>query len=220
MWCAILDFLENHDGAITAAATVVIAAFTVVLAWATNKLWRETRNSSDIALRAASAAEASAKTAQQSAEVLAKLERSDVFVFVNLIGEIVFAPSATKVQITFENHGRRAASIKRIRFNIFPSATVPARGENLTNAFTPSTGIVPVTTTPSKPEFRIETEYILPAHVFQQVLERKVNVLCVGIIEYEDVFGDWETGWCWALVPAKDQGFAVASDFSSLNYRT
>lgn len=54
------EFLEQHDGAITAMATVFIAFFTIALAISTTKLWKESKAAGDTATIAANAAKESA----------------------------------------------------------------------------------------------------------------------------------------------------------------
>jgi len=51
IWCAFVDVLDQHAGAITAIATVVIAAFTIALAWSTKKLWNSAEKQAGISNR-------------------------------------------------------------------------------------------------------------------------------------------------------------------------
>jgi hypothetical protein len=167
------------------------------------------------------ATQKAANAAETAALVIPKLERSQATVFVNLLGPLVFAPTTSRLEIAFENHGRRAADIGRIRFHIFTSSQIPARGDNLINDFAPSSGIIPVTTKPSDPEFRIQTDFLLTTDEFQRIINRKLNLFCAGIIEYSDTFGERETGWGWCLVPnVQSPGFAIAADCRHLNYKT
>jgi hypothetical protein len=66
IWFGIVDFLDAHNGAISAVGTVVIAAFTIALAWSTKKLWREARLASRIAYKAARAAQKSANVSERA----------------------------------------------------------------------------------------------------------------------------------------------------------
>jgi hypothetical protein len=59
-WLSVLlSWVESNGGAITALATIVIAAFTVFLAKSTKRLWKEAKRNSDIAKDLADAAKAS-----------------------------------------------------------------------------------------------------------------------------------------------------------------
>lgn len=71
------NWLETHNGAITAIATAFIAFFTIALAISTKKLWRESRIASRISYRAARAAKKSADVSEQT---LIATERAYVFV--------------------------------------------------------------------------------------------------------------------------------------------
>jgi hypothetical protein len=51
------EFVETHQGAITAVATVILAVFTWRLWWSTNKLWEESKNATKVAERAMVAGE-------------------------------------------------------------------------------------------------------------------------------------------------------------------
>jgi hypothetical protein len=54
----VVDFLQTYDGAVTAVATVIIAAFTIVLVVVTNRQARLTKESVEIANRALTELEA------------------------------------------------------------------------------------------------------------------------------------------------------------------
>ncbi len=49
MFLAVFEFIERHEVSFTAAATIVIAFFTLALAYSTNRLWRESVKASAIA---------------------------------------------------------------------------------------------------------------------------------------------------------------------------
>src|SRR5882762_4419617 len=73
---AALGFLENHNAAITAVATVAIAWFTVALSVSTRRLWKEAKTASEIANRASLEAKRSADLAEAA---LVAGERAFVF---------------------------------------------------------------------------------------------------------------------------------------------
>lgn len=67
-WCGnFIAILDSHAGAISGAATVVIAGFTIALAISTRRLWNEAKTASRIALRSVRAATRSAKAAEIAA---------------------------------------------------------------------------------------------------------------------------------------------------------
>lgn len=64
-WFSVLSaWLESHNGAIVAVATVVIALFTVALSTSTKRLWNEAKRTSTVAYRAARTAKRSADIAE------------------------------------------------------------------------------------------------------------------------------------------------------------
>jgi hypothetical protein len=72
----IWQFLDDHDGAVTAVATAVIAAYTVVLSVSTKRLWRQAKTASEIAKAAADQAKRSVDLAEAS---LVAGERAFIF---------------------------------------------------------------------------------------------------------------------------------------------
>jgi hypothetical protein len=109
-------FLEDHNGAVTATATVVIAIFTIVLALVTRRQANLTRIAADAAKRSALVAE----------RALTELERPFVYAEVTQPG-LAFAPSdyqpGSELQrSTFElsllNFGRTPANLTRLEYQI------------------------------------------------------------------------------------------------------
>jgi hypothetical protein len=98
--------------------------------------------------------------------------------------------------------------------------TYPVRRERLSTVYKPSAGIVPVTTKPSEPEFKVAIKFMLRTVDIEEINSGKTKLLCIGIIEYSDALGEWETGWCWEYMAESDSpGFRV-SDNDELNYHT
>lgn len=121
----ISNFLESHSGAITAAATVFIAGFTIALARSTKKLWKEATSASEIAKRTADAATIAANAAKKSADLaersLTNLERP--YVFVNNVWDFDIGPRTDtdgkseyfpSIKYSVSNHGRLPAIIDNI----------------------------------------------------------------------------------------------------------
>lgn len=68
VWNDLIGYLDIHEGSITAAATSIIAAFTIALAISTKRLWKEAIRSSVIAEKSANAAEGAALAAKSTAQ--------------------------------------------------------------------------------------------------------------------------------------------------------
>lgn len=77
-------FLECHEGAIEAVATVVIAAFTIILAISTNRLWKETKAGSKTAKIAAQATSRIAKRTAENAALWQTSFRQQMRAFVSI----------------------------------------------------------------------------------------------------------------------------------------
>src|SRR5213082_2758016 len=119
----LLDFIEAHNGALTALATIVVAIFTVVLALVTRRQARLTKT-------LAASTEVAAKAAEDSASALPRLERAYLFVQTDpdSLGNLRHAIQQAKVH-TFEtirvnvsyelvNHGKTPALLKAQRFTM------------------------------------------------------------------------------------------------------
>lgn len=112
LWLSFINILDTHNGAITAAATIVIAIFTIVLAISTKKLWKETRDTGRTAKQAAEAATKSAKIAEVA---LIVSERAYVSVInCSRIEERTYPT----FDLRFKNNGHTPA------FNLIPSMKV------------------------------------------------------------------------------------------------
>jgi hypothetical protein len=107
------NFLDTHNGAITALATIVVAAFTVVLAFVTRRQARLTRALAESGAIAAKAARKSAEVAEKSVN---DVERPYVFVE-NIDPQVkVFGlPGAVPfVVLSLRNYGRSPALIRQL----------------------------------------------------------------------------------------------------------
>jgi hypothetical protein len=72
LWNALHRFIASHHDDIDALSTVVIAAFTAILAWSTIRLWRETERLAGGADEQADKTRIAAEAAQKSASVAEK----------------------------------------------------------------------------------------------------------------------------------------------------
>jgi hypothetical protein len=97
--------LERHDGLLTAIATIVIAAFTFILALATIKLWRETKNAGRVALKTAESLVLSERAYVKMSHL------SKGLVSIDLPDEINKTRKGYRIMIQVKNFGRTPATI-------------------------------------------------------------------------------------------------------------
>lgn len=103
IWFSIVSVLDEHAGAITTVATIVIAAFTIALASSTKRLWREAKISSRIALRSAQAANTSAKAVMLAERAYVKMSHRPP--------GLQFREHDVWIEITIKNFGRTPARV-------------------------------------------------------------------------------------------------------------
>ncbi len=103
-----VEFLEKHNGAITAIATAFIALFTIVLALVTHRQAKLTRIAASAALKSANIAE----------NALTTLERPYVFVLFNATFEFdhkKFPNQGVFLRYSVANYGKTAAIIENVQ---------------------------------------------------------------------------------------------------------
>ncbi len=102
---AIGAFVEDHEGALTALATIAIATFTWTLYKSTDKLWKETKAASKIAQTSATAALKNAQAVEATERAYVKISHCPPgLVFSDL-------PGICSVQIKIHNLGNTPARI-------------------------------------------------------------------------------------------------------------
>ena len=100
------NFLERHNGAITAIATIIIAVFTWRLWWSTNNLWSAAEKSGVVAAVAANAAKASADAAV----------RASMPILFPAVSEFRSLHDLTpSLSFVFENYGDTPGTIREVR---------------------------------------------------------------------------------------------------------
>lgn len=223
----LLRFLEDHNGAITALATVVIGVFTVVLAQSTNKLWEESK-------KATESAEKAALAAKSSADVLPLIERAYVFAKVRFdkgVPSIFRSDGTYSFTVLFVNRGKTPAVISMLRGYATVADVPPIQLNTIPR---PAAEPLPEGLVIASGNAFSQT---VMAHITNDDLrdlnDRSRRLYCVGLIKYRDILGeDRETGFCWEyrLVPrvfgiAAFNGPATYGEFvfcrnSNLNYTT
>jgi hypothetical protein len=222
--------------------TMVLVAVTWRLAHFTKKLWNSTvdlaseakstserqagemKESLALTKQSADAATVSAAAAKATADAIPNAERAYVFVFVLSGGPLIAdREPLNEVWISHHNHGRTPAMIGRVRYGIQTFDGYPKRGEGfISDTIRPDSANVLPAGAGDKPGERVHGilgGYALPSEAFSLINERRIRLLCFGVLEYEDVFGrQHETGWCWEYDP-QVQAFRP-SDCKELNYRT
>lgn len=116
-------FLDEHNGTISAIASVAVAGFTAVLWWSTDKLWTEARAQQELTRESVKASVASAEAAAKAADIsersLKSLETPYIY------PSPVFKPDDPNetILVTLKNYGRSPATVTEVRvgFHITPA---------------------------------------------------------------------------------------------------
>lgn len=210
------DFLEKHNGAVTAVATVFIAIFTIVLTLVTGRQARLTKIAADAAEKAADAAKA-------SAEALPNVERAYLFLDGKLESQLHW-PTATSekresvIRPIFKNHGKTPAILKELYWDVLVLDRLP--GQREVDAL--RGGPFPVSliigsggkSEPFDVPFSIDG-----SDVDSILLSRSRYMYFVGRVRYDDVFGKThETGFCIQYRRSSEMFDAAMSE--KLNYYT
>jgi len=192
-------WIEHHSNFVSAAATVVIAAFTLTLWCATRKLWKVSQEQSRHMETSIAAAEKAADAAKDSAEALPAIERA--YLFVKVVLEIPDPrqvikigtkdmPGANRVKVTITNHGKTPAILNRItiRENDFFKAKfdlIMPFGTELIDS--------------GKHRIKFATFIIHGDEEWENIVSDRIKLICEGIIQYTDVWviSHDVIGFCW-----------------------
>jgi hypothetical protein len=221
-------FIDRHDAAITALATIIIAAFTFTLWQSSEKMWKVTRVSAFAAERAA---DASIRQAIIAEETLTKIQRPYVFIY-DVIGIL---PGVTEhmdghVPYTVANLGQTPAIIEAIEARISKGDVPDEPG--------PETEDHPLVIAPflapqeKRENLRVQSTFwirgilLLPdihdpkAHTYVSAnIERDENLFVRLRIRYRSVTTDgYETSGCWRYDQA--YGLFVRYGGDEYNYAT
>lgn len=228
------NFLDVHNGALTALASIVVAAFTAVLAVVSRRQARLTR---DLAESGAIAA----KAAQDSAAALPVLERSYLFVETKpnclldlkvrlhilrtYSQEAVKPQESSAVDFHIVNHGKTPAIVKANTFTLqyradtdspaFVQAEPISAGAIVIRggATYPEPEVIPADPQAPRLDPGEVVAFKLAARLAQPLTSEEVEqmgrglfvLLFVGRVIYDDVFGrEHETRVCWRYNPETD----------------
>ena len=179
---AISDFLESHDGAITAIATVFIAIFTIALAYSTKRLWREAKSASRIAKQSADAAEKSAKVSEIALIVTQRAYISGSTFEAIPIRDEQSNIKEWQISIYWQNDGLTPANPLHIGTNLL-IGEIPLRQFGAGERKTPiSLGRGNKTRGIASPNLTYEQA--------KQIVGNDLQVFLLGFVEYNDAFGD------------------------------
>jgi hypothetical protein len=203
-------FLDEHNGAVTAVATIFIAVFTIVLALITRRQARLTRIAANAAARSAAVAERS----------LTDLEAPFVYVEITRAGIVHHGPQQTDygdLNFRFVNHGRTPAhiiefaeSVEGLKIDQPP----PTLGPSNTEAKVMPWGVI----SPPNGGFTVEfTHSFLDRGTFGVLKVDEQSVYFVGWFVYTTIFDTkYISGFCFKFNPVNNS--FVREGGSDYNY--
>ena len=214
----IATFLEDHNGLLTALATIAIACFTFALNRATNRLWETGKRQNKSSLKAAAAAAEAAKAAGKAADIaergLTDLERAYIFVkvtpsvpdstaFIRVQG----ATQVFKANIQIQNLGKTPAVIRKLRgyfmmADVAPTELIasPIVHQEIPNGL----AIGSESTVIDAPEIYLEEGQR------SALLNQETGLWVCGEVAYEDIFGNLHiTGFCWACRTVGEVAYTI-----------
>lgn len=168
----------------------------------------------------------SAEAAKKSAEALPRIERAYVFVDVAPVEGMISMNSQIsdfKIPVTFSNIGRTPAILIKFDGDAIWGEEYPVKRMEIPGQFPPGGAVLPAGE---------KMTYKIPVHIQRDILSkiilREMKLTCCGMIEYQDVWkGRHETGFCWEIIPYKDERLAniivskcTLINDSPLNYYT
>jgi hypothetical protein len=234
---AVADFLQTYNGAVTAVATVVIAAFTIILGMFTVSLARSTRKAADAAKLSADAANRQALIAESAlfaVEIpyLFIVVKSHRIVVENCLIKKIGTMNADGIGIDeidysdiitfcFENAGRTPATIieffSTVGFEDWPPASVVPSAK-------PSTWATEIVVAQGRSKER-GCQFGADKLLFGGEFDKEREGLCFkGYVRYADVFeNEYIYGFCFAfnsiVGPDGNTGDFYTNGGDGYNYR-
>jgi len=195
----IFRFVDAHAGTFAAIATIVIAAFTILLALSTHRLWKATKETAEAALKSAKAAEATVKTLQDS---------DRPYIFVRVKGGIghITGDNFARCQCTYTltNHGKTPALLTSVRADIWYGDAPSPFGQEAPKSYIARGGEV-LNAGEDQPLLVERNTELVDA---QLIYVGQKRLFCYGIIGYEDVFRvPHFTKFCWEYQHTPVKGF-------------
>lgn len=199
IFAVIRDWMDASSDLVTAAATAIIALFTVSLWWATYKMMKVVREQSKDMKDSIAAAQKAANAADASAKALPAIERAYLFVKITRAEDprgdefnsgLKELPGANKVKIIITNHGKTSAILKR--FTIINNTYFY---EKVDLIFPFGTELIES----GKHIIYFTYFFIHDANEWEEVTRDESNLICQGIVQYSDVFdiAHIEVGFSW-----------------------
>ena len=183
--------LDEHEGLVTALASVFVAAFTGVLWYATEKLWKESKESRRDNRRAIYANLVAARAARKSAETAARALLADLRPLIAVIDLTLHDTDATGIdpRVTFglRNVGSRTAIFVSLKVWVCTFEADQKNRKISHEAVGVGTSIEPKEETEKSAIFFRST--LLTADTIQQIKARKLGLFLQIDLEMSDVFG-------------------------------
>ncbi len=200
-------FMDRHNGAVVAAATVLIMFFTFLLWWSTHRLWMASeKQSTDMkdsiaqAVRSADAAETAAVAARRSADVLPTTERA--YVFVVSVRNLGPTGKGIKINLTIKNEGRTPGLITDVRLDLVSVTECPKDvPDKSCGAFVETGNAIGVGQPQNYPyDLGYQRWFALGRPITGNPLidMESRQTICYGCVQYEDIFkAAHYVRFCW-----------------------
>lgn len=208
-------FLDQHNGAVTAVATIFIAIFTVVLAVVTR---RQAVITKDLVA-----------TTRNSAEALPTLERAYLFIemapYNTEILDRLRSDKQPRIDYIVKNYGKTPAVINEIFTRVISWHDLPeVRYEGLPDVFRDAVVAAGEVYPPDAKRGYWLTQcldHTLNASEIKDLKEGKSYLWFYGRVKYRDIFSrQRETGFLWRYYVIGNGGLFHPYEHGNYNYRT
>lgn len=201
---AVGKWIEIHSGFVSAAATVVIAAFTLTLWCATRKLGKISQEQSRDLKESIAVAQRAAKAAEDSANALPAIERAYLLVKVVMdkahdvyVGDNDEPAPNRSVEVIVTNKGKTAALLTGITYTIDIFENDHQVNEYLSEVIA-NYSAIPSGTDLINNKRTLPTLFYMSHSKWKELMSKSRTLICLGCIHYEDVFGKpHRTVFCW-----------------------
>lgn len=186
----VLDIADKYDRAITALSTLVIAVFTVILAWATAGLWKMADRQAEDMKESLRIADESAKAAKRTVETMGDTAKKELRAYMGIGGgEVYRLPDGVlRGTVVIKNFGETPAH------NVQPAITGDFRKPEDTRPF-PDPDFIPHKQ-PIAPTMHWEIGHEFRDKTLEEVNDvyaRKLLVYVWGHVKYDDIYGEPHT---------------------------
>jgi hypothetical protein len=226
------DTYEKHGKRtierVTMWATIVLAAFTFLLWYATYSLAKDARKTADnqskdmkdsltIARDSVDATQKAAKAAQDSADNISMIEGANIFVEIKMQRWIVSETEKCTFTFIVSNIGRTPAIIHSACGHIIIDKKAPVDVCTEGNIDLPTGTMVHPRHITN--DYRIKhKEIVINKTDSIRIRNKEASLLFYGRITYEDILSRiWVRGFCWEFYPTENGRFSIIRD-DNLNY--